>query len=113
MHNLKTYIPNKTPGLGVTKLSHDQSHFFTSCSFQKRLRLKLRLLYCPQNQYFIYFTKHTWKPSDLCGATVSLPIAGSDPQYDGGFGGVVYLGRSQTGSCDHTSRGGATVQPQK
>lgn len=53
------------------------------------------------------------KPPDLCGGTVSLLIAGGNPEDDGRFGGVVYVGRGQTGSCHRTSRGGATVHPNK
>lgn len=67
----------------------------------------------PKNQNFKYLTKHTLKPPDLRGGTVSLLIAGSDSENDGWFGGVVYVGRGQTGSCHRTSRGRATVHPHK
>lgn len=60
----------------------------------------------PKNKNFKYLTKHTLKPHDLRGGTVSLLIAGSNTKDDGWFVGVVNVGPQYT--LTNASWAGAT-----
>ena len=47
------------------------------------------------------------QPPDLSGGPVALVVPGGDPEYNGGLGGGVYVGRGQAGVGHHALGAGA------
>lgn len=80
-------------------------------SFYRRLRSKVSLLYGPKVSTLLISLDIPW--SHLTCLTVSLFIAGGDPEDYGCFGCVVNVGRGQSGSCHRTATATGHSTPHK